>query len=71
MLILAMTCGKNEVVGKQKIWLAGQKGAWLDLSEKLWICDDFMKEIVTFLDGSLAGWLAGCLAGLTFVTGPC
>ena len=37
----------------------GQNGATPDVAKKVWICDYFMKAIVTFLEGSLAGWLAG------------
>ena len=48
----------------------GQNGAKLDLTKKWWICDNFMKEIVLFLEGFLeevwavfwlaaAAWLAG------------
>ena len=37
----------------------GQDG----FDQKVMICDDFMKEIVSILEGRLAGWLAGRLAG--------
>ena len=51
-------------------WLAGKPGLVkmrLDLTKKRWICDNFMKDTVTFLEGCLAeslggvrpGWLAG------------
>ena len=32
---------------------AGQNAARLDLTKKRWICDNFMKETVTFLEGCL------------------
>ena len=45
----------------------------LDLSKKLWIRDKFMKEIVTFLEGSqgerLGGFQPACLAGRLAVAG--
>ena len=48
-----------------------KNGAKQDLAKKLRICDNFMKEIVLFLEGCpgeslggiLAGWLTGSLAG--------
>ena len=40
-----------------------QNGARLDLSKKYWICDNFMKEIVTFLEGCLGEDLGGVRPG--------
>ena len=40
-----------------------QNGAKLDLSKKWWICDNFMKEIFTFLEGCLGEDLGGVRPG--------
>ena len=59
-----------------------KNGAKQDLAKKLRICNNFMKEIVLFLEGCpgeslggilagwLTGWLAGRLAGKMILEGP-
>ena len=45
-----------------QIRCTAQNRTRLDLTQKWWICDNIMKEIVTFLEGVLLGWLTGCAA---------
>ena len=59
-----------------------KNGAKQDLAKKFRICDNFIKEIVLFLEmcpgespggilaGWLTGWLAGRLAGKMILEGP-
>ena len=70
-------CLAERLMGWLAGWLvgwqagAGQNAARLDLTKKRWICDNFMKETVTFLEGCLGeslggvrpGWLASRPAG--------
>ena len=52
----------GSLAGRLASWelsVDGQNGSTPDLTKKLWICDDFMKEIVPFWKGVKEAVLGG------------